>query len=162
MVMGAPRGKTAGDASAERRNRDRRRSRISLVWPDRRTGFDRREPQLGSLRARYRDWLLAYRRNQRTLALVLAIITALNVADLVLTQRALGLGAVEGNPLMAVLFEADPVMAGVMKIGVGLVVVGLLWALRRYRRALEFSIIALVGMGLVFVYHLILIPILPA
>jgi hypothetical protein len=110
----------------------------------------------------YRDWLLAYRQNQRTLALVLAVITALNVADLVLTQRALGLGAVEGNPLMAVLFEADPVMAGVMKIGVGLGVVGLLWALRRYRRALEFSIIALVGMGLVFVYHLILIPILPA
>lgn len=110
----------------------------------------------------YRGWLLAYRHNQRTLALVLAIITALNVADLVLTQRALGLGAVEGNPLMAVLFDADPFMAGVLKIGVGLMVVGLLWALRRYRRALEFSIVALIGMGLVFAYHLILIPILPA
>lgn len=93
---------------------------------------------------------------------MLAIITALNIADLVLTQRALGLGAVEGNPLMAVLFEIDPFLAGALKIGVGLVVVGLLWALRRYRRALEFSIIALVGMGLVFAYHLILIPVLPA
>ena len=132
------------------------------MWPDRRSGFDRREPAVGSLRAIYRSWLLAYRQNQRSLALVLAIITALNIADLVLTQRALGLGAVEGNPLMAVLFEIDPFLAGALKIGVGLVVVGLLWALRRYRRALEFSIIALVGMGLVFAYHLILIPVLPA
>ena len=162
MVTGAPRGKMAGDPAEERRRGDRRRSRVSLVWPDRRSGFDRREPRVGSLRAIYRSWLLAYRKNQRSLALVLAIITALNIADLLLTQRALGLGAVEGNPLMAVLFEVDPFLAGALKIGVGLVVVGLLWALRRYRRALEFSIIALVGMGLVFAYHLILIPILPA
>ena len=151
-----------GDSPSERRGIERRRSRVSLAWPDRRTGFDRRTARADSVRGRYQRWLLAYRRNSRTLALVLATITALNVADLLLTQRALCLGAVEGNPIMAMLFDVDPWVAGATKIGVGLIVVGVLWALRRYRRALEFSIVALAGMGLVFVYHLYLLPILPS
>ena len=163
MAMGESQGMAiGGDPSRDRRSTERRRSRFALAWPDRRTGFDRRAARAGSVRSRYQRWLHAYRRNSRTLALVLAVITALKVADLLLTQRALGRGAVEGNPIMAMLFEVDPWIAGITKIGVGLLVVGMLWALRRYRRALEFSIVALVGMGLVFVYHLYLLPMLPS
>lgn len=139
----------------ERRNGERRAPRRRHRWLERRSGFDRRASDNG-LAGRYTSFLLAYRTNSRALFLVLAIITLLNFADLLLTVRALSLGAVEGNPLMAALFDISPVLAGVLKMTIGMVVVEVIWAWRRYRRVLEFSMLLLGGMMLLFIYHLTL------
>jgi hypothetical protein len=98
--------------------------------------------------------LVAYRSKSSTLLLVLSLVTLLNLADLVLTQRALILGAVEANPIMARLFEISPYLAGIVKMGVGMLVVEVIWILRRYRKALEVSIIVAVAMMALFLYHL--------
>lgn len=143
-----------GEEYADRRWRDRRRTWGGLVYPERRTGFDRRLPSRG-FAGWYHRVLHAYRSNSRTIFLVLALVTVLNLADLVLTQRALILGAVEANPIMAALFDRSPYLAGIVKMSVGMIVVEVIWALRRYRRALELSIFAAVGMSALFLYHLV-------
>lgn len=106
------------------------------------------------MKAGYRSMICAYRHNPRALLLVLAIIVTANLADLVLTQRALAFGAVEVNPLMASLFDSNPVFAAVFKLEIGLGIAVLIWALRRYRAMLEFSLVLAGAFGVLIAYHL--------
>ena len=81
----------------------------------------------------------------------------LNVADYLLTVRALDRGAIEVNPLMAALFDIDPTLAGAIKVLLGIGVVLVIWQMRRYRRILQVSLIALAGLSVVFAYQLALV-----
>lgn len=99
--------------------------------------------------------MAAYRRNSRAVWLVLALITALNLGDIVFTQLALAGGAVEGNPFLAPLVESNFMLATILKSVVVGVVVSMIWAARRYRIVLEFSLAVLAILGSVFVYHVL-------
>lgn len=134
---------------------DRRRRRGSLRFPERRLGFERRLPPPTSVGGTYLRLLDAYRKDSTFLTAVLAAIIGLNLADLLLTAQALEMGSTELNPFMATLFDADPVLAGLFKVIVGGIVVLGIWALRRYRRALELSLFTLMGLSLLMVYHVV-------
>jgi Domain of unknown function (DUF5658) len=138
--------------SRERRTGDRR-ARYQLTYPERRSGFDRRTHRFPIV-ARYESMLMRYRANPRAILLVLAVFTALNFADLVLTYRALLDGAVEANPFMERLFDLHPVWAGIAKVSVGMVVAEVIWLFRRHRAALALSIYVTIGMGVLLLYHL--------
>jgi hypothetical protein len=137
----------------QREDPDRRRAREGVVYPERRTGFDRRSADADGLRGRWHRMLHSYRDNPRTILLVLALFTLLNLADLVLTYRALILGAAEVNPVMAWLFDIHPVMAGIVKMAVGMLVAEMVWLFRRYRRALELSIGVTATMAMLLIWH---------
>ena len=132
----------------EQRTAERRNARNRFWYPERRTGFDRRSPS---------DALAWYRNRPRTIALVLTGVVLLNIADYLLTLRALDRGATEANPFMAVLFEMSPALAGVVKLTLVLGVVTVIWHMRRYRRMLEVSLLALTGFTLVLAYQLALV-----
>ena len=142
-----------------RRVADRRR-RHTPVGVERRSGFDRRMPPKHLPSHWYLRMLRAYRRNPRTVFLMLALFTVLNIADLVLTQVALSEGATEINPAMRALFDIHPVWAALIKAGVGMIVAEVIWKWRRHRSALVLSIAINVVMGVIFVRHLILAPML--
>ena len=147
-------------AADDRRNGDRRHTR-RLHVPERRTGFDRRVPNGRSPVAIYQRILHAYRGRPLAIFLVLVLVTVLNLADLLYTQRALVRGGIELNPVMRFLFDIHPVWAAVVKASIGMVVVEAIWAFRRFRSALVLSIGAAVGMGALFVYHLVTQRIVP-
>ena len=126
-------------ALERRAGADRRVRRVSLHYPERRSGFDRRE--LGG----WQGVLLAYRSRPALVAAVLVLVVLLGLADLLLTLWALGQGATEVNPVMARLFAAGPAPAGFIKMGITLAVAGGSWLTRRYRRALEASRVLLVA-----------------
>lgn len=130
------------------RGGERRTRRVSLRYPERRSGFDRRVA--GGALAGYRD-------RPHLIALALATLLALNVADYAFTVVALGRGAREVNPLMAALFEIDPVAAAVVKLAAVMMVITAIWQLRRFRRILQVSLIALAGFGMLVSYQLILL-----
>jgi hypothetical protein len=132
----------------EQRTIERRVVRAWFRYPERRTGFDRRTS--GGAIAWYRD-------RPSVVALALAAVIALNVADFLLTVRALDRGAVEVNPIMAALFDIDPAVAGAVKLLLGTGVVLVIWQMRRYRRILELSLIALAGFTVVLAYQLALV-----
>ena len=138
----------------QRRGRDRRVNRFSFRFPDRRLGFVRRQIGGRPARTAYNRMLAAYRSEPRILALVLVIVALLNIADLALTLQAIEVGAVELNPIMAALFGADMLLASVFKVIIGLGVVTAMWALRRYRRVLEASLLLLGGFTVLVVYSL--------
>jgi hypothetical protein len=138
----------------QRRGVDRRVRRLSFRFPDRRLGFARRQIRGRPARAAYDRMLGAYRYNSQSLALVLVTVAILNVADLVLTLRSIELGAVEVNPIMAALINADPLLASIFKVTIGLVVVAAMWSMRRYRRVLEASLMLLGGFIAVNTYSL--------
>lgn len=135
---------------------DRRRRRVSLRFPERRSGFDQRRPVTRGLAARYHRSILEYREKRSAFLLVLATIVVFNYVDLLLTLRALELGAREANPIMAWLFESSPVVAAAAKLGVGGAVVLILLVLGRFRRVLEGSLIILLGYTALMIYHVIL------
>jgi hypothetical protein len=139
-----------------RRVADRRVRRASLHYPERRSGFDRRLAGPGPIRAAGARLLINYRDRPGAVAAVLGAVVLLNAVDLLLTVRALGLGATELNPVMAELLGFDPVVAAVFKLTlVGAVAMGL-WTLRRYRRVLEASLLLLGGFLVLTGYHLTL------
>ncbi len=84
---------------------------------------------------------------------MLGVFLLLNLADLVLTLDALEMGAVEANPLMAGLFDLSPVAATIFKLAIGLLIAGILWRMRRYRRVLEASLLLVAVMTVVLLYH---------
>lgn len=147
-------------AAQDRRSGDRRLRRRVHV-PERRTGFDRRLPQGRTPAAMYERMLHRYQALPTALFLVLVLFTVLNLADLLYTQRALVRGGVELNPVMRFLFDLHPVWAAVVKASIGMVVVEAIWAFRRFRSALVLSIGAALGMGALFVYHLVTQRIVP-
>jgi len=147
--------------ASDNRRRDDRRLRHGLRYPERRTGFDRREPDGYAPAAIYHRMLVRLRENPRTVLLILVLVTVLNFADLVFTQRALVRGAVEVNPIMRFLFDLHPVWAAVVKASIGMVVVEIIWALRRYRSALVLAMFSCIGMAALFAYHLVTQKIVP-
>ena len=147
---------TSRPAAADRRGTGDRRSRcLCIHYPERRCGFDRRLPSVGRLRRAYWRLLDRYRDDTRALAWVLAAVLALSLADLLLTLRALELGASEANPIMARLIGVSPVLAGAFKLAVSLAVLLAIWVLRRYRRVLEASLFLAGGLTLLLAYHLL-------
>lgn len=133
---------------SERRASERRTSRAMFRVPDRRTGFDRRAS--GGVITWYRD-------HPGAIVATLVGVMVLNLSDLLLTLRALERGAREANPVMAALFNIGPAVAGTAKLLIGLGVVFIIWRMRRYRRILEVSLVALAGFAAVLAYQLTLV-----
>ncbi len=143
--------------ATDRRSGERRRSWISLRYPDRRLGFRRRLPA-GPIARRYHATLTSMRDRTLTIALLVSLLFALNLADLILTRRALAAGAIEANPIMAALFEAG--LAVPAKLGLTALAIATLWALRRYRIALAALVWACVGFGALVTYQVALLAVL--
>ncbi len=133
---------------------DRRVTRLSLRFPDRRLGFARREGRENRLRVSYDRVLAAYRSKPHAIAMVLLAVAVLNIADLALTLRALELGATELNPIMAALLDVDPLLAALFKATIVIGVVAIMWAMRRYRQVLEASLLLLGGFASLVLYSL--------
>ena len=139
----------------ERRSGDRRTCR-SYVFRDKRTGFDRRECRDGEASGGLvHRVLVALRDSSRTLMVVLLTVNVLNVLDFALTLNALSIGATEANPVMASLFEAGPVWAGVFKMAAVALASLLVWEWKRYRKALLAAVMMLAVFTAVFVYHIV-------
>ncbi len=85
--------------------------------------------------------------------LVLSTIIVFNLMDLLLTVRVLEAGGYEVNPIMSRLFDMGHVPAALVKLGIVGLASLLLWALRRYRRALEMALMLLVAFSLLMFYH---------
>lgn len=130
-----------------RRNQNDRRTRVPRpCLNERRTGFDRRlkHPILG-----------AFRDDPRSLLILLAVFVALSLADGALTSYELSRElATEGNPVMAALIEAHPVLAASFKVVLTALVALAIWQGRRYRRILAVGVFALLVYGALMVYHL--------
>jgi len=139
----------------DRRITDRRKRRVSFVLHERRTGFDRRVSTSGGGAAGLTAVLLGLRDRPGMLWVMLATVNALNVADFLLTLNVLAMGGGEANPILASLFSADPLYAGIFKVLVVLAVTLLVWRCRRFRRALEATLIMLGVFTLVFFYHIV-------
>lgn len=139
--------------TSDRRLADRRVRRLSLHYPERRRGFDRRLPG-GSFRAACARMVRTYRDRPLLIASVLSTVVLLNALDLALTMRAIHLGAVELNPVMAALLGLDPALAAACKLTLVGIVAAVLWILRGYRRVLEASLLLLIGFTLLFGYQL--------
>jgi hypothetical protein len=144
---------TAGTDVERRVGPDRRVRAVSLRYPERRSGFDRRTPRAGRIGLLRWRLLGALRRSPATLAVLLAAFAVLNAADVVVTLRALDLGATELNPVMASLVEAGPVQAAVLKAVVTAAVIAGIWLLRRYQRILELALLLAVGMAVLLAYQ---------
>lgn len=143
------------DTVADRRSaKERRVRRVSFRYPERRSGFDRREPAGGGLRSRHWALLQRYRDRPAVVGLVLAAVTGLSLLDLALTTVALDEGAVELNPVMAALFESSPFVAGAVKVAITAAAVATIWVLRRYRLVLETSLALFAAMTLLTCYQL--------
>ena len=139
----------------ERRSVDRRTGGVSFYWrwPERRTGFDRRG----------RCWVDALRDSSAALVALLALLNLLNVLDWQFTTVGLSRGAMEANPLMAAFFGIDSLSAGLFKVAVMLTISLIIWRTRRYRRVLEFTVLATVAYLGVIIYHVVgLTYIMPA
>lgn len=145
------------DVAERRAEPDRRVRRVSLRYPERRSGFERRQPDGGPVRVGYLRMLRRYGAQPRAVGAVCWVIVVANAADLVLTLRALDGGAVELNPVMAGLIAASPVAAAVFKLAVAVLVAGGIWALRRYRRSLELSLVLLAVMTALLGYHAVVL-----
>ena len=148
------------EAITDGRSGERRAQRTPFYFPERRSGFDRRTPH--GIRGRYHANLLSYRDNQLAFMLVLASLVVFNYMDYHLTLRVLAAGGSELNPVMSHLFGIGPEAAAAAKLGsVGAVALALL-ALRRYRRTLEASLLALMGYSGLMFYHVVLALRLPS
>lgn len=103
--------------------------------------------------SRYQCFVDAYGRRDRLVAVCLAAIVVLNLADLALTRVLIDLGASEVNPIMAGLLAAGVIPAVAVKVAVTIAVVAGVWVMRRYRRMLEFSLVLLGFLVLLAAYQ---------
>lgn len=126
------------------RSADRRQRTASLTWPERRTGFDRRDDAT----------VVVLRDNPSVLLAVLFVLNAMNILDWRLTELAMERGASEGNPVMAAFFGVDSLTAGLYKIALMLTVSLVIWKGRQYRRLLELALIATMIYTALIAYHL--------
>ena len=143
-----PSTKSAVDV-VDRRDGGDRRMRLR----ERRSGFDRRHNGRTGLYALYDRTLLDYGKNALAFWTVLATIVVFNFLDLILTVRPIALGAGEANPVMRTLLWSNPIIAGVVKLGVVAAVVLALQRMRRFRDALAMSLGLLVGFTALMFYH---------
>jgi len=138
-------GARVSTAASERRQADRRSAhQVTLRWPERRTGFDRREayPVLRMLRS-----------SGALLLSVLVLLNIMSLIDLSLTSYELALGVAEGNPVMRMAFDAGPAAVIAVKVGVMLLVSAVIWWLRRYRRILQLSVASVGAYAALLIYH---------
>lgn len=147
------RSKSARKQGYVERGPDRRVRNASVHYPERRLGFDRRRPPKDTWRGRYYRFLDRYRGDNDTIAAALLVFVVLNIVDLLLTLQALSKGAVEINPVMAWLFDLDPTVAALFKLVIGMCIALAVWAARRYRKILETSLLLVVVMTVVLMYH---------
>lgn len=138
----------------ERRVAERRKRRVSFVLHERRSGFDRRMSMSEGGTVGLTSVLLGLRDRPRLLWVMLVTVNALNMVDFVLTLNVLAMGGGEANPILASLFSADPLYAGVFKVLLVLSATLLVWRCRRFRRALEAALIMVGLFTAVFVYHI--------
>jgi hypothetical protein len=146
----------AGDrrGHADERSSDRRRLH-TLRYPERRSGFDRRARAEGLAGAPERA-LVFVRDHDMVLAFMLAAVNVLNVSDLLVTVQLMRYGAIEGNPVMASLLGADPMLAAAVKVALLGAVSIVIWRMRSYRSVLGLALVALGGFILLFGYELTL------
>jgi hypothetical protein len=142
---------TTDSAGLRRRRSERRATRLPFHFPERRSGFDRRDP--AGWRGRYQADLRSYAESRLAFPLVLAAIIVFNFIDYVMTIRVLGEGGVELNPVMSWLFTMGWQTAALVKLLSAGAVALVLLALRRYRRTLEVSLLVLLGYSLLTFYH---------
>lgn len=89
------------------------------------------------------------------LALLLLGINAMNLADLAFTFLALRAGYPEGNPVMEALFLAFNVrIAGLIKLGIGVVFTGVAWVLRERRGMPVLVVVIFCVYWVLFFFHL--------
>jgi hypothetical protein len=130
---------TAPTAVERRGGTDRRVQRVSIHYPERRTGFDRRDPGT----TRWSRLLWWYRDRPAAVAGAAALIAVLGLTDVLLTWHLIDLGAREANPIMARLLDGGLGGALWLKAAVIVPVAAAVWTLRRYRRVLAFSLVVL-------------------
>ncbi len=144
----------AYEQRTDRRVSPNRRARRRFVhFPERRSGFDRRTCSHSSLRCAYDRALRTYRADAARFFVVLATIVVLNFVDLLLTVRALGMGAAEINPIMSGLLSSSMVAAALVKVGIVGVVAIMLLSMRRFRRVIELSLLLLGIFTALTTYH---------
>jgi len=126
---------------------DRRHSRVAIVVPERRTGFDRRIKHY--VTGHLRD-------NPSQLMIVLILINVLSLIDFAFTWVQLQGGvSVEGNPFLAPLFAQNPLVAWSFKTCLVLAVSYGIWTSRRYRPIIIVALMAFVLYGGLFIYHIV-------
>lgn len=120
----------------ERRGTDRRAKRlVSLHFPERRLGFDRR-----SLRG-FDRMLLELAANPKDIVALIVVVIAANVLDAIITSAIVGMGiASEANPIMSQALGAGFSRFLLVKMMVIGVVVLATWVYRRYRMVLMFLV----------------------
>jgi hypothetical protein len=142
-------------SSDERRSKDRRQRRFSLVLHERRSGFDRRlRERDGRFSLAFERVLLDLRDRPRVVLGMLLVVNALNLADFLLTLNVLAQGGGEANPILRSLFALDPLYAGLFKMVAVFVTSWLVWRCRRYRSGLLASLVLLAVFTGVIIYHL--------
>lgn len=126
------------------RSGDRRISRPTFHYPERRSGFDRRS----------RHGLLgALRDSPGALVGVLIGLNVLSAADWALTSRALAHGAVEANIIMDSMIAVDPLAAAAFKAACVLAVTTAIWLARQYRLILATAVGGVGTYGALMLYH---------
>jgi hypothetical protein len=142
-------------AADDRRHKERRKRRLSFVFRERRTGFDRRDIAVaGPLGNLFEHSLMRLRDAPGSLAVLLLIVNFLNLADFALTLNALSLGGYEVNPVMRALFISSPLLAGLVKVALIVVATLLVWFFRKYRRTLIAAVLMVAIFAAVFFYHI--------
>jgi hypothetical protein len=90
----------------------------------------------------------------RLLATMLAIVWLANIADFMLTRRAMAMGkASEGNAVLGLLMHTSGLLALVVKVALVTVGIALLWLLRAHRAALLGSAALLVLFAALVTYQ---------
>lgn len=143
------------DMVTRRRRRERRVARKGVRFPERRTGFERRD--IPGWRGRYQSEIRSFSESRIGFPLVLATIIVFNLIDYLMTLRVLDAGGAELNPIMERLFQLSPEAAALVKlITAGVVALSLL-ALRRYRRTIEVSLLIMLGYSALMFWHIYLV-----
>lgn len=158
MATNAPamnRPRRASHLHLERRWTERRRRRASLIYPERRSGFDRRTPYNRATLTKSLDIALrGLRDSAPALVTVLVMVNVLNLLDYIFTVNALAAGMSEGNPIMERLFAYDFRLAGAVKIVAMLGVSYVIWRNRKYRVILGCALLTLAAYLVLLTYHI--------
>jgi hypothetical protein len=129
----------------ERSGLDRRSGQRILHLPERRTGYQRRDPS---------PVLSHLSNNHRLFASLMVGIVIMSAGDWLLTLIALRMGAVEGNPVLDSLLSMNPIAAAGFKAVLTLLVVSLMWTQRKYRSIAAVSLAAFLLYFALISYHL--------
>ncbi len=136
------------------RGRDRRKAKRFVFW-NRRSGFDRRGTRRSWAGRAVESNLVYLRDHPAVLAALLILGNLLSFVDLMLTNLALSLGAIEVNPFMAYFFEAGPTAAAVAKLSMVFAASVGMWMLRRRRIGLQVSLLFVAMYAAIVLYQIV-------